>query len=317
MTPATRIFAPMALMLAMIAVAPPAIAEGVCDLPQDERAPVTEPADLCGVTTVQASTSSIVRLQLSQDLTIDTEQARDTLFELAAPGASVAGFVLVAADGQANALLVGGWHKPGALPTERFLLGAAPIFGATDYSAPAVESTITSVSLGAGIYHLSVFSNGGPISLALNLAGLSGSNHIDAVTPSGAVVRVPDPGVPAPGPAVASSVDRLADWGVTIGLIRVDATAFGTAEYLLCRRRNFPEGSHACGDDEIPEQSDDPGLTIFTDRGNPSPSATTRTLMHVTGLNPPGPFAMGFASATQGVIQSRTFIAAWVPLQAT
>jgi hypothetical protein len=317
MPPAIRPAALIALVLASIGLTPPAMSEGVCDLPQDQRGPVTEPADLCGVTTVHASSSSIVRLQLAQDLTIAPEQARDTLFELTSAGASVAGFVLIAADGQADGILVGGWHKPGAVATERFLIGGHPILGATDYSAPGIENSMASVSLGAGTYHLSVFSNGGPISLTLNLPDLSGWNEMDAVTPSGAIVRVPDPGVPAPAPAVASTVEKLADWGITIGAIRVDAAAFGTAEYVLCRRRNFPENSHACGDDQIPEQSDDPGLTIYTDRGNPSPSATTRTLTHITGLNPPGPFGMGFLSATQGAVQSRAFVAAWVPLQAT
>ena len=222
----------VAVVMLLLGIPSTAHAGGPCD----ESFPPDEPVELCGLTVVSVTNASVVRVTLTDAVTIQQKVGPGLDIEIDG-GAPVAGFVLADPD----------WRVvffAGTLPQLPFT--TAPIFrvwGEHD-GVPGSET------FPPGEYLLYVLADGDPVTVTLRLDGLSGRVDLSPTTPAhyGGGFLPPRYSVPTGHYYSADRAEEMPLGGIGLRLAWIEADGPGTATAGVCRSNTeHEEGWLTCG----------------------------------------------------------------------
>jgi hypothetical protein len=265
----------MLVLAVLLPVVPTAASESVCDLPEEQRPPVSEPAELCGVTTIEGDAAGVLNVTLTRSATIE-------------PEIGVTGGIQIEGSGPfAGVALI---EDPPSTQARGFVAAKAATesTGNTFIGFDLLEDC-SPCTVPAGKYRLYLLASGGHVSVTLELEGLSGTTSLAPTRPTGFEAQEFTRRVELEDNLVAATAGdtfELSSPGFLyrgIRLVGVDVTGTGVYECTTEPLPGFPptcvEGNAITG-----------GETWIGERQNPS--------VIVSGLVPPNRYSQGawFAS---------------------
>jgi len=226
----SKILVLVLVALAGVVPAVPAAASGSCDDPDPS---MEEPVELCGVTEITGSQASVVRVTLTETVTI--RSALDVDFTGDAP---MAGFGIV--DDEWRRAYLGG-----IFPQIPLFEGLPKFFSLGEHDGVPGSETFP-----PGDYNLYLLADGSPVTVTLRLAGLPGSVELAPTAPAdyrGGFLP-PRYSVPTGHYFSADRTEPLPLGGLGVRIAWIQSDGPGDAQAGTCRSNAEPQlGWFECG----------------------------------------------------------------------